>query len=163
MAQMVSLSPDPTQLRNVLPSFAKTSHIFLPVNDNKDPDLPEGGSHWSLLVVSINDQVSFHYDSLNSANAREGKRISERFGRLLGIELAFKDIEDSPQQANCSDCGVFTCLTMRHLLRRLLKKKRGEKVTMSMANRELDAALGRKELSKTIESLRKEAERRRSS
>ena len=161
---MLALTPDPKTLKSALPNFSQTTHIFLPINDNKDPNMPEGGSHWSLLVVSIADNVSFHYDSLNSANAREGRRISDKLGQLLGRNLEFKDLDDSPQQLNTCDCGVFVCLTMRHLLvNRLLKRQKGEKVSMSLAGREVDAASGRKEMLRIIESLRREGERRRSS
>ena len=164
MVQMLALTSDPNTLRSALPNFSQTTHIFLPINDNRNPNMPEAGSHWSLLVVSVADNASFHYDSLNSANEPQAGRISEKLGRLLGRQLVFKDLDNSPQQLNLSDCGIFVCLTLRHLLvNRLLKRQKGEKVSMSMAGRDVDAAKGRKEISNTIESLRREAERRRSS
>ena len=162
MSHLLLNTDDPTTLREALPSFTKTTHIFLPINDSHSRTSPESGSHWSLLVVSIADRISFHYDSLNSANKREGETVSRKLGLLLGLRLEFKDLDDSPQQVNSTDCGIFTCLTMRHLLlNRLLKKQRGEKVSMSMGEREVDAAKGRKELLKLLETQRREAEGRR--
>ena len=108
--------------------------------------------------MSTSDRASFHYDSLNSANRRHGEAISKKLGQLLGKNLAFQDLEDSPQQANSSDCGVFVCLTMRHVLEsRLLKRKRGEKVSMSMGGREVDAASGRKMMLRLLEDQRRTA------
>lgn len=125
--------------------------------------MPESGSHWSLLVVSVADRMSFHYDSLNSANKKEAHIVSEKLGQLLGVELDFKDLDDSPQQVNSSDCGVYTCLTMRHLLvKRLLKRQKGEKVSMSMSSKEVDAAKGRRLMLQDISNQRKSAERRKS-
>lgn len=95
---------------------------------------------------------------MNEDNAR---KVSDQLGKMLGIELEFKDLDDSPQQVNMSDCGVFTCLTMRHLLvARLLKKQRGEKVSMSMGAREINAFKGRREMMELIESQRREGQRR---
>ena len=74
------------------------------------------------------------------------------------------DLGDSPQQENGSDCGVYVCVNMKHLLlKRLLKVGQGEKVSMSMGGREVDAAKARKEILHIIEGYRREGERRRSS
>lgn len=73
------------------------------------------------------------------------------------------NLDDSPQQENSSDCGVYVCIQMRHLLlKRLLSANAKEKVSMSMAGKLVDAAGGRKEMLKIIENFRKEGERRRS-
>ena len=84
-------------------------------------------------------------------------------GSKLNVELRFQNIDDCPQQENGNDCGVFVCILMRHLLvKRLLNANAREKVSMSMANKMIDASGGRKEMLKIIESLRREGERRRS-
>ena len=88
---------------------------------------------------------------------------TKKMGILLGRELKFLDLRDSPRQRNNSDCGVFVCVLMRHLLlNRLLKSHRGEKVSMSMGHKEIDASVARKEILKTIEEFRKEGEKRKS-
>lgn len=72
-------------------------------------------------------------------------------------------LRDSPIQENGSDCGVFVCLNMRHLLlKRLLLANASEKVSMSLGGKKVDARAGRKEIAKIIEGFRKEGERRRS-
>ena len=140
-----------------------TTHIFLPINDNPSPNLAEGGSHWSLLLVSIVDGVAFHYDSLPPGNKADAHHVTAKLSRLLSRPLRFIDLEDSPQQANSSDCGVFVCLSMRHLLlKRLLQVRSNEKVSMSMGGHKYDAREGRREIARIIEGFRKEGERRRS-
>lgn len=86
-----------------------------------------------------------------------------KFGTLLNRPIRFINLDDSPIQENGSDCGVFVCLTMRHLLlKRLLMAKSDEKVSMSLAGRKIDARAGRKEIARIIDGFRKEGERRRS-
>ncbi|KAI6873692.1 cysteine proteinase [Hortaea werneckii] len=144
MAFLLLNTKDPLSLKSALPSFEKTTHIFLPVNDCRDVETAEGGSHWSLLLVSVIDGVAFHYDSLSPSNMQEAKLIAHRISQLLGKPLKFINLDDSPQQENSMDCGV------------------QDKITMSMRGKEVDASGGRKEMLRIIEARRKEGERRRS-
>lgn len=163
MAFMLMNTQDPLSLKSALPDFAKTTHIFLPINDCRQVDVAEGGSHWSLLLVSAIDGVAFHYDSLYPSNLQEAKLVSHRISQLLGKPLKFINLEDAPQQENSMDCGVYVCLLMQHLLlSRLLRAHAQDKVSMSMRGKEVDAYGGRKEMLRIIEARRKEGERRRS-
>lgn len=163
MAFLLLNTKDPLSLKSALPDFEKTTHIFLPVNDCRSVDIAEGGSHWSLLLVSVIDGVAFHYDSLTPSNISEAKLVAHRISQLLGKPLKFINLDDSPQQDNSSDCGVYVCLLMQHLLMsRLLRAHAQDKISMSMRGKEVDAYNGRKEMLRVIESRRKEGERRRS-
>lgn len=163
MAFMLLQTPDPLSLKSALPDFSHTTHIFLPVNDCRAVDVAEGGSHWSLLLVSIIDGVAFHYDSLCPHNLDPAKMLSHRISQLLGKPLRYINLDDCPQQDNGSDCGVYVCLLMQHLLlSRLLHANAHEKVSMSMRGKDVDALGGRKEMIRVIEMFRKEGERRRS-
>lgn len=163
MAFLLLRTHDLRHVDNTLPDLAKVTHIFLPINDNHNVGDAEGGSHWSLLLVSVLDGVAFHYDSLGGANYSEGNLTARKLSQVLGKNLRFVNLEDSPQQENGSDCGVFVCLLMRHLLvKRLLSANAREKVSMSMAGKMVDSHGGRKEMLRIIDNLRKEAERRRS-
>ena len=123
--------------------------------------MAEGGTHWSLLLISIIDQVAFHYDSLHHSNASHAANACSKIATLLGRQLRFIELSDSPQQDNGSDCGVYVCLEMQYLLiNRLLKRDSREQVSMSMRDKGLDAAKGRKEILKLIESFRKEGKSR---
>lgn len=160
---MLMQTPDPLTLKDALPNFSRTTHIFLPINDCRNPSIAEGGTHWSLLLVSVLDGVAFHYDSLNPANMTEAQHAVGKLQRLLGKPLQFINLADSPRQQNSSDCGVFVCIQMRHLLlRKLLMAHAREKVSMSMGGKSVDAAMGRKEMLRIIEERRKEGEKRRS-
>ncbi|KAL8720835.1 MAG: hypothetical protein Q9225_002352 [Loekoesia sp. 1 TL-2023] len=163
MSFMLGRTPDPLTLREALPNFSKTTHIFLPINDCRNPSLAEGGSHWSLLVVSVVDGVAFHYDSLSPANKDEAIATTKKLSTLLGKDLQFLDLPDGPQQENSSDCGVFVCVQMKHLLmKKLLLAHDKEKINMSMGGKHLDASHGRREMLRVIEGFRREGERRRS-
>ena len=163
MSFMLMNTPDPTTIKDALPDFSKTTHIFLPINDNPSVELAEGGSHWTLLLVSTIDGVAFHYDSLGGDNVRPAQAATYKLSQLLGIHLRFVNMDDTPQQENGSDCGVFVCLLMKHLLlKRLLTADSSARVSMTMAGREVNAKEGRKDMMRIIESYRKEGERRRS-
>jgi len=163
MTFLLMKEPDMRQVKSALPDFNKVTHIFLPINDNRNAALAEGGSHWSLLLVSALDGIAFHYDSLGGSNYQEAAYATRKMGEVLGKRLQFVNLEDCPQQENGSDCGVFVCLLIRHLLvKRLLSANAREKVSMSMGGKMVDSNGGRKEMLRIIESLRKEGERRRS-
>jgi sentrin-specific protease 8 len=167
MAFLLMKDPSIASVREALPSFDRVTHVFLPINDSRNVMVGESGSHWSLLLVSIADRVAFHYDSLMRSNLYEARQATDRFSELLGLQgrdkLRFIHLDDSPQQENGRDCGVFVCLIMRHLLvKRLLNASEYEKVSMSMGGKMVDALNGRREMLRIIEGLRKEGERRRS-
>ena len=165
MAFMLMQTPDPATIRSALPDFSRTTHIFLPINDSQNPMAAEGGSHWSLLLVSLIDGVAFHYDSMGGSNEREAKNATDKLSWLLGRSgsLRFMNLTDAPQQDNGSDCGVYVCIQMRHLLmKRLLNANSSTKISMSMGGKMIDAPGGRKEMLHVIEKFRKEGERRRS-
>lgn len=160
---MLYFITDPTSIKDALPDLGKTTHIFLPINNNPNPEMPEGGTHWSLLVVSAIDGVAFHYDSLGDENERPALQACDKLAKLLGKKLRFVGMRDAPQQENGSDCGVFVCTNMQKLLvERLLKVNNTDKVSMSLRGRGVDPKTGRKEMLKVIEGFRREGERRRS-
>ena len=97
------------------------------------------------------------------SNTMHAEIVSRKLARLLGVELRFEDLEDSPQQVNGSDCGVFVCLQMKYLLeKRLLKADAHQQVSMSLARTDINASEGRKRMLQLIEGFRREGEKRRS-
>jgi sentrin-specific protease 8 len=163
MSFMLMQSPDPLSLLDALPKFQDITHIFLPINNAKNVDIPEAGSHWSLLVVSASDGVAFHYDSLGGDNNREAQVAANKMSELLQKPLRFAQIRDAPQQENMNDCGVFVCMFMQTILvDKLLRAADNEKVSVSLRNEHFNAKQGRKDMLRIIEEFRKEGERRRS-
>ena len=163
MSTMLMHTPDPLTLKEVLPNFSTTTHIFLPINDNNDVEAEDGGSHWSLLLVSVIDGVAFHYDSMDHHNNHEAQATTMKLERLLGKRLKYIPMSGSPQQDNSIDCGVFVCIAMRHLLlKRLLRADASKKISMSMSDTSIQAKEGRKTMLKVIEEKRREGVRRSS-
>lgn len=160
---MLKQTPDPLTLKGALPDFKDTTHVFLPVNDNDDVQRAEGGSHWSLLLVSTIDGVAFHYDSMAPSNDTVARATCAKLSQLVGKKIRFIHMDDAPQQDNGMDCGVFVCLLMKHLLlKRLLRVDASKKITMSMRDHKVEAHDGRRKMLKVIEEKRKEGEKRRS-
>lgn len=126
-----------------------------------NPTIAEGSSHWSLLLVSKVDGVAFHYDSMIGTNEEHAFKVMRRLADVLGVPLKFIQLNDTPQQDNGSDCGVYVCLFMKHLLlKRLLMVRTNEKVSMSMGGKRIDAREGRKEMLRIIDDRRREGIRR---
>src|SRR5437762_5480105 len=73
------------------------THLFLPINDNPDVNQMSGGTHWSLLVVSILDQLALHYDSSYPCNHEEAKTATSKLSKMLDIPLRLMDLDDTPQ------------------------------------------------------------------
>ncbi|KAF2405554.1 Ulp1 protease family protein, partial [Trichodelitschia bisporula] len=163
MSFLLMQTSDPLTLKSALPDFSTSTHIFLPVNNASEVEVAEAGSHWSLLLVSVIDAVAFHYDSLGNDNERHAHTVCDKLEVLLGLRLRFLHMRDAPQQENGSDCGVFVCMVMKHLLLdRLLTAEAEDKVNMTMRDHFVNANGGRKEILKVAEKFRKEGERRRS-
>ena len=169
MTFLLLRTKDLASIVEALPNFKNVTHIFLPINDNSDITQGEGGTHWSLLLVSVIDGIAFHYDSLHGSNWNEAQMCTRKLQQILAYKLKLNlnirllQLNDCPQQENMNDCGVFVCIIMRHLLiKRLLNANANEKVSMSMHDKRIDSNGGRKEMMRIIESLRKEGERRRS-
>lgn len=96
-------------------------------------------------------------------NREEARATNQTLELVLGKELKLVDMNDAPQQDNGSDCGVYVCLIMRHLLvERLLKVDARNKITMTMRAEDVNSQAGRKEMIRLIEEMRREGERRRS-
>lgn len=160
MSFMLVQTPDPRTIKDALPSFSQTSHIFLPINDCRAPNVAEGGSHWSLLLVSLVDGIAFHYDSLHGSNSHFASQTTSKMATLLQRPLRFVELHDSPQQNNGSDCGVFVCIIMKYLLvKRLLSTHNNDKISMSMGSTSIDSNKGRRDMLKLIEEFRREGRR----
>jgi sentrin-specific protease 8 len=163
MSFLLMCTHDPLTLREALPDFRGTTHIFLPINNAKNVEVPEVGSHWSLLVASAIDGVAFHYDSLGRDNEDEARVAAAKLAQLLGRALRFTQMRDVPRQGNGSDCGVFVCMFMERLLfDRLLVADAGQKISVSLDGSPFNARKYRRRMLDIIEELRREGKRRRS-
>jgi hypothetical protein len=97
------------------PDLLKTHTIFIPVNS---------GNHWTLMVVYPGARIAHYYDSMNRNRTQNGRRWFDLLKIWLRGELGslYNDREwsffdkQSPQQDNCSDCGVFAVTTAKMLI-----------------------------------------------
>ncbi|XP_071478414.1 sentrin-specific protease 8-like [Diadema antillarum] len=96
--------------------------IFLAINDN-DSSASTGGSHWSLLVFWRSDYSFRHYDSCGSYNERAARDVARKLQPHIGPtgKKASFIHEQSPQQQNGYDCGLFVICTTEHLCRQSLQ------------------------------------------
>jgi len=152
MVYLIGQSPDPIAIRDVIPPLDDATHIFLPVNDNPNVEVAEGGSHWSLLVIAPREGVACHYDSLMCSNEPVALGVTKKMSLLLGKPLRFISM-DMQQQENGSDCGVLVTLATRNLLSRLLSAQPGEPVDMNLAGVHMDAHRGREAMKSLIAGL----------
>ncbi|EEF30121.1 NEDD8-specific protease 1 [Ricinus communis] len=86
--------------------------VMFPVNNNEDVNLAEGGSHWSLLVYERSCNVFVHHDSYSGTNKRHALQLYKAVARYIGTSDAtahakYMDLNDSPQQVNGYDCGLY--------------------------------------------------------
>ena len=86
--------------------------VFCPVNI--------GNSHWTLIVIYVQQKRIQYYDSMGNSQA---KRYLNGALRYMGDEAAKLDLDfnssdwvltpsqpDTPQQQNCYDCGAFVVM-----------------------------------------------------
>jgi sentrin-specific protease 8 len=119
MAYMLMHSPDSVGLKGVIPPLEKAHFVFFPINDNPDVNLVEGGAHWSLLVLDVAAKRALYYDTLQNSNYEYAHKTTRGLARYLNETLQLT-IEDAPQQANGSDCGILVCEMTAILVRRLV-------------------------------------------
>ncbi|XP_013386562.1 sentrin-specific protease 8-like [Lingula anatina] len=82
-------------------------YIFLVVNDESSA-ARAGGSHWSLLMFSRPENTFYHHDSCNKSNTKSAKVVAMSIEIFLRAtrKVQFKN-EESPQQENTCDCGMY--------------------------------------------------------
>lgn len=93
-------------------TFSNKRFIFFPINNHLDPGV-NGGSHWTLLVVDLDQKKSFYYDSMNTRgqNFENAKLINRKLAWYLNIDEAkIVCVRIERPQNNSSDCGVFVLM-----------------------------------------------------
>ncbi|ODQ63144.1 cysteine proteinase [Nadsonia fulvescens var. elongata DSM 6958] len=134
MVCLLASYADPCDLRDVLPPLVTSKFIFLPINDTNGVAMSgtgdPSGSHWSLLMVSVNDTKSFYYDtsldrSGEGGNIPQARHVTEQLSKLLDVNLTFITV-NTPQQTNSDDCGILVCEISALLLKRLVKAAEDE-------------------------------------
>lgn len=114
LSYLISLCPNDPQILSPLDLPSKTLVLF-PVNDNPDPTVAEGGTHWSLLVYNRGSNEFVHHDSLNGANSWCARRLYEAVKGFVGCDGESARFVEArtPQQRNGYDCGLFVMAIAR--------------------------------------------------
>ena len=79
----------------------KLDKLIVPVNVSN--------SHWCLAVAHVRERRLQYYDSM----VLQGE--AKKYNGDAGVDVANWEVVPggemlTPQQANCDDCGVFTCI-----------------------------------------------------
>eukprot|EP00850_Spirogloea_muscicola_P022550 SM000300S11725 [mRNA] locus=s300:118746:119960:- [translate_table: standard] len=111
VAAWLRLCRDASDLRAAASALHLPSRdlVLFPVNDNDEPDVPEGGTHWSLLMYYRLDGAFTHLDSLGDANRLPAQALVDVIAPFLGVPQAKRlCVPDfTPQQCNGYECGDF--------------------------------------------------------
>lgn len=154
IAFLLLMNQDPASLKGILPPLELASFIFIPINDNDDVELAEGGSHWSLVVISILDRKAFIYDTLSDEQDDNNNREAQNLINNLNIYLKAHgkmgagseikpEVVPTPQQLNGSDCGVHVLQISAILLSRLIYCQENSIIDLQLDNVWLSAVDGR--------------------
>ena len=107
--------------------------VLYPVNDKKNPEEGDGGSHWSLLLFSKKENKYFHFDPIKGSNERG---LNERHAKKLHIKLLDIDSYDKngnlppmeevdcKRQANGYDCGIYIIMYTFEILTNIKEGKK---------------------------------------
>jgi sentrin-specific protease 8 len=124
---LLSILPDPDSVAAVADPLRLASRrlVLLPVNDNPDASVAEGGSHWTLLVLVLDSATSpsaprfVHHDSLRDApNLPIAARLADVLRPLLqgpgSVSGTVPLVQGhTPRQTNGCDCGVYVMAIVR--------------------------------------------------
>ncbi|KAF4657043.1 hypothetical protein FOL47_008630 [Perkinsus chesapeaki] len=106
----IQFEDDPEDLDQLLDglNLSQRRCLIIPLNDNSDPSVSCGGSHWSLLVLSrlttLQPWRFVYYDSAMGKSVPLAARGVSK--KITGNDCCIKDGECS-KQTNSSDCGVY--------------------------------------------------------
>jgi len=124
---------DPLGLQN-------TEISLFPVSNNEDVEVPEGGSHWSLLVFRKGERGGMdtfeHYDSAGAVNERAASGLVAAVTPHLCNSRRHKFTSSpaaTPRQDNGHDCGLYVLAVADAAVTPHLCNSRRHKFTSSPA------------------------------
>ena len=95
-----------------------------------------GNVHWCMAIIHLKDQTIKYYDSMGQSNHNvlnaledylKSESIDKKKQNLDTSNWIIESERNVPQQMNCSDCGVFSCMFAEYLTR-------SHKITFSQTN-----------------------------
>ncbi|CAN6871231.1 unnamed protein product [Brassica oleracea] len=114
IAFWISNCPDAESLKDFMKPLRllDIDLVILPVNDNLNVELEEGGLHWILLVYYKETNSFFHHAYFMGANQWNARQLYNAVSLFVSDgDAAFRECGDTPQQKNGYDCGVHLLAT----------------------------------------------------
>jgi hypothetical protein len=114
--------------------FPSYELVFFAVNNNPDPSVVLGGSHWSLVVWCRSQSTLRHYDTFAPCNRKASVRLMHAIQGYLGQEDITLTQMNCEIQENGYDCGIILLAATDLLCQRWLNScgnENGEKTVMS--------------------------------
>ena len=104
--------------------------VIYPVNNNKDPEDGNGGTHWSLLVYRKIDHKYLHFDPIHRLNRSHAIELmlntldsksfdSDGFGPQF-VDIACK------KQENGYDCGPYVMMYLETIIENIRKGREAD-------------------------------------
>ncbi|WBW71881.1 NEDD8 protease Nep1 [Schizosaccharomyces osmophilus] len=141
------------ELKSALPpNLLSCNYIFMPINDMDKYDAGTGGTHWSLMAVSVPDSQCYYYDSMSNGKTKDCYSALNRISKLFQKDFT---IESMPvqQQRNGYDCGVYSAAFTLELVRRLLKSPMPTSSLWKLDNFDPDLSVIRGRLSTCLDHI----------
>lgn len=154
VTQCIKISPqsDLTIFLDPLVQSEQREFVFFALNDN-DMIESSGGSHWSLLVLSIPEMMVFHLDSSSGSNHNQARELGAKVAKYFSFPLP-GSIEHVPslQQTNGYDCGIHVLCNTEQLANHAIHYK---KIKTCPRLPPESVKMKRKEIIAVIEQLRR--------
>ena len=105
----------------------KKKFIFAPINDNKKIQYTCSGSHWTLNLVDVDNNVIYYLDS-NLGDVSNAHTFHKKLEKLFGKKFEFiYALQKDKYQNNSYDCGMFLLgfseVLMKHIMNNNLQIK----------------------------------------
>ena len=84
----------------------KKKFIFAPINDNTKIQYTCSGSHWTLIVVDVENNLLYYLDS-TKGDVSNAHTFHDRIEKLFGKKFEFIFALKKQYQGHSSDCGMF--------------------------------------------------------
>ena len=99
------------------------SLVIIPVNN---AEVNTEGSHWSILIWSINQDSFYHVDTMGKMNKRVATGIMETMLKVLNLDYRHHKISYYEfQQSNGYDCGLYVLKFAKDAMESTFTKSKG--------------------------------------
>ncbi|EME46802.1 hypothetical protein DOTSEDRAFT_43214 [Dothistroma septosporum NZE10] len=132
-------------LKATLPDFQNTIHTLIPLRSKF--------GHWSLLLISPQDELACHYDPHAKRNRALAERVTNRISNFLEKPLKLLDVPDTPNQPSDRDSGIFVCYFMQHLIEKLQSTHVSQKVDATLMCKAIEVKAARKSIHKIAKAV----------